>query len=77
MSKLTDKQCAVVLTRNWLWGGGIDPVHMDAEEMSDYLDLEKVMTEARRDRIMKQLQNIRWSFESKIENLYSKIEGMD
>lgn len=77
MSKLTDKQCAVVLTRNWLWGGGTDPMFLNAEEMSDYLDLAKVMTDARRDRIVEHLGNIRRSFEAKVENLYSKIEGMD
>ncbi|MEB9013972.1 hypothetical protein P4H82_27775 [Bacillus cereus] len=75
--KLTDKQCAVVLTRNWLWGGGIDPMCMNADEMSDYLDLEKVMTENRREKIIVQLGNLRATFEDKIENLYSKIEGMD
>lgn len=74
MSKLTDKQCAVILTRNWLLGS-TDPMHLDADEMSSILELPREMSDERRTKILEHVSKIRYSFEIKIDNLYSKIKG--
>lgn len=74
--KVTDKQCAVILMRNWLFGG-TDPLWMNSEEMSHALDCKRNITDKRREKILDYVRDIREPFEVKIENLYSKIEGQD
>ncbi|UNA01630.1 hypothetical protein MG295_00213 [Bacillus phage vB_BcgM] len=74
MRQLTDKQCAVILMRDWLTGR-TDPLHLDADEMSNILELKREMSDDRRTRILAHVAKIREPLEVRIENLYSKIEG--
>ena len=74
--KLTDKQCAVILLRSWVYGGSL-PYDYSAEELSDLFELKRKMSEERRSRILTQVDNIVRPFSSRLENLYSKIEGWD
>lgn len=74
--KLTDKQCAVILLRGWIYGSTL-PYEYSAQEMSEFFELKRTMSEERRSRILTQVDNIMNPLKERLENLYSKIEGWD
>lgn len=76
-SDFTPKQCAVILIRNWITGGGHDPASMGREEMSDNLWFSNVISEKKHDQILIQVEGIMRPFEDRIEKLYSNIKGVD
>jgi hypothetical protein len=74
-SKLSPKQCAVILIRDWVTGGGTNPQFLDREQMCDVL--EHNVTESKYEKIVSQIVKIIDPFEERIENLYSKIPEVD